>query len=147
MNENNFEVIGNNELLKDVKVNCTFTIYKNENITYETKTLLYNGESIVIPYDESYSFYEFHISYKDNFVESFRMENIFRNAYDQINHLYLERNKNDEILFWFVGRKADVGSNDVYKKILIPKDIYMKKNLIITKEDLKKYNNRFYSRY
>lgn len=141
MEKQYYEVVGKEELLKKSKI-CLLKVDEkgNENI----QTILCNGKLNKIEVEnEIASINRFFISYNDSQIEILSMENIFRNASDQINHLILEE-KDNEILIKFVGRRADLDADKGFQKKLTAKDEFYKIHNIQSEEEIKKNNMLFF---
>lgn len=141
MDKQYFQVFGKEELLKNTKINL---LKIDDQGHKSTSTILCNGKLNKIDAENEAAFiYEFYISYNDSHVQILKMENIFRNASDEVNQLYLEK-KDNNIFVKFIGREADLKVNEGFQKKLILKDEYYKLNHIQEDEELKKNNQLFF---
>ncbi len=143
MKNENFNIYGDEELLKNSKIN----IVEIDDLGNEkTKTLLFLGnKKIVEPKTETSAIYKVYISYKDSLVNVLKFENIMRNANDHINYLYLNK-ENDLIMLRYVGRESEIETKKGFGIFLLTKEEYYKVNNI-EKEDVKKNNELFFSEY
>lgn len=140
MDNEYFQVFGKNELLEKCKIN----LVKIDEVGNESiHNILCNGKLNQIKAEnESASIYKFYFSYNDNYIELLNTENIFRNASDKVNNLYIEE-KDSIIYIKFVGRKSDIGKDDIFRKALIDKEKYYEANSI-SHSDLSQINSLFF---
>ena len=144
MSNQNFKIIGDDELLK----NCKITIVKtDENGVSLKKSLLFKGEVFdVVSESEIAEIYDIYVSYKDSLVNQLNFENVFRNVDDRICNLYL--NKKDEQFFVkFVGREIDLKNNQGFLKPLISLKDFLNVNKIVEDSARSKVEENFFSFY
>ena len=142
MSNQNFKIIGDDELLK----NCKITIVKtDENGVSLKKSLLFKGEVFdVVSESEIAEIYDIYVSYKDSLVNQLNFENVFRNVDDRICNLYL--NKKDEQFFVkFVGREIDLKNNQGFLKPLISLKDFLNVNKIVEDSARSKVEENFFS--
>lgn len=139
MDNEYFQVFGNKELLEKCKINL---VKIDETGNESVNNILCNGKLNQIKTEnESAAIYKFYFSYKDSYVELLTTENIFRNASDQVNNLYIEE-KDSIIYVKFIGRKLDIEKDDVFRKALINKEKYYEINAI-SHNDLNQIDSLF----
>lgn len=121
MNNEYFKVFGEKKLLNRCKINLkVIDEIGNEHIY----NILCNGKvKDVKAENEAAVIYKFYFSYNDHAIEVLKTENIFRNASDQVNNLYIEE-KDGIIYVKFIGRKSDIENNENFRKMLIDKNKY-----------------------
>lgn len=120
MDNEYFQVFGKKEVLDKCKINLVKIDEAGKDSLYN---ILCNGKlNRVKAENESAAIYKFYISYNNSSVEVLKTENIFRNATDQVNYLYLEE-KDHLIYVKFVGRKANI-ENSEFNKVLIDRAQY-----------------------
>lgn len=144
MDQTEFKVYGNKELLDYSKIN----IYQqDENGKKQTETLFYLGELKEFkPNDEIAVFYEVYISYKDSLVNTLKFENVMRNANDHVNHIYIQK-ENDEISVIYIGRESEIETQKGFRTVLIPLNKYLELNHITSEKDKESTKNKFYDMF
>jgi hypothetical protein len=154
MNKQNFKVFGEESLLKDCKINIsTYRQIGYDNAaskhidTEEFKTLLFNGNFYPVESLPDDSIYTIYFSYKDSLVFVFKYENIMSGEESQINHFYIQKNK-DAITFKFVGNEEfSQEMNDRPINILIPLDEYLRKKRVTSEESINREKKLFFDFY
>lgn len=141
----NFEIFGEDALLKNIKVN----IIKNREDDVEKKqTLLFNGKQFSVQEEnETAYFYRIYLSYKDSLVSVLEYENILRGDKNQINQVYLFKEK-DGISFKFIGSKEflpDIDNRPAEQFITL-EQYFLQKN-INTVEGKSKVRELFFDFY
>ena len=140
MSNQKFKVFGDEVLLKDCKINIFTT---DETGFKKANTLLYNGKIFDVKSSEEMGeVYTIYVSYKDSLVNTLEFENIFRNAKDQVNNFYIDKNKNI-ITIKFIGRESDLKNGQGSEAIFIPWEDYLKTNSI-AKEKIKENKEVFF---
>lgn len=142
MENENFIVFGDENLLKNCKINISKIYSSNKQ---KTETLLFNGKTNNIKTDLD-AVYKMYFSYNDTLVSTLKMENIFYGASDQINHFYIQK-KEDAITVMFVGREADLKKGQGFKTILIPLDEYFKTENIFEDKLKTELKDLFFNEY
>jgi len=148
MNDSNFKIFGDQNLLKDIKINIVETRETRE--TRETgekkvNTLLFLGKKSTIEAEtETSVLYTVYVSYKDSLVNSLKFENIMRNSNTYINHLYISK-KDDSIILTYIGRESKI--NEGVNIVLLPKKEFFRNNNIEKQEEMKDYENLFFDNY
>lgn len=141
----NFEIFGEDALFKNIKVN----IIKNREDGVEKKqTLLFNGKQFSVKEEnETAYFYRIYLSYKDSLVSVLEYENILRGDKNQINQIYLFKEK-DGISFKFIGSKEflpDIDNRPAERFITL-EQYFLQKN-INTVEGKSKVRELFFDFY
>lgn len=147
MNEHkdNFEIFGEESLLKDIKLN----VVKRSEIGLKKKeTLIFNGEKYIVEEENETGFvYKIYVSYKDSLVNAMEYDNIMRGDDNQINHFYLYKNK-DIVYFKFVGVKKNLQEmEDRPIHSLIPVDEYFMQKRICNEDSISKEKKLFFDFY
>lgn len=133
MKEPDFRVFGDESLLKDWKIN----VYKVDENSETTKTLLYKGNCYEVESLENDIRYIVYFSYKDSLVNTIEYENIMGGEDNQINQIYLSKNDN-VVSCKFIGLKEFLKKiEERPETILIPIEEYTKINNS-KKEDVRK---------
>lgn len=142
-NKNNFEVFGEESLLKDCKIN----VYKSGEDLQMTKTLLFNGNRYEVKSSETDIRHIIYVSYRDSLVNIIDYENILRGEENQINHFYLYKNK-DIISFKFIGNEEFLKEKEESPgHILIPINEYLIQKHVDTEELKNKEKRLFFDFY
>ena len=146
--EPEFKIYGDEDLLKDIKINIKFTRDHYENgLESKLVTALYKGKRYKV--QGEYTFiYTFYLSYKDSLVTVREMENIMQYADGYINHLYIKKDEKDQIYLFYVGMEANIkkGWGFSTPPIMSLQKFFEKEN-ITHKEEQEKYKNYFFNFY
>jgi len=149
MNNPDFKIFGDKELLKDCKINLKLGFQKYKDGKYDDiylyKTILNKGEIKEFPY-EDYDYIDIYVSKNDSLVSVLRFENIMRNANDYINHLYLKKEHN-LIKILYVGRESGIKNEQGIHKILIPLEDFYKQENIKKNEEKEITKKLFFNNY
>lgn len=144
MENSNFEIYGNEELIKHSKINI---VKIDDNGNERQQTLLFFGKTNIIKAEtEVGATYKVYISYKDSLVNVLQFENVMRYANDHINRFYMIREK-DYISVLYIGRKANLNNKEGFRVFLIPTKDFFKLNAIEDKEDKNKYKKLFFTKF
>lgn len=130
MKNSDFKVIGNEEIIKDIKINVQKG-YKNDTI----ENLISNNKINNIESSED-GIYIFYISYKGLVINKV-VDDVFYGVSDPA-HIFNVEEKDKQIIITYIGRESDVESKKGYKVILLPKEQYFKINNISDSEEIKK---------
>jgi hypothetical protein len=143
MDKHNFKVFGEESLLKDCKIN----VYKSSENLQRTETLLFKGNQYEVKSSESDIRYIVYVSYKDSLVNTIDYENIMGGEENQINHFYIQKNK-DVIVVKFVGLEELLQEvEDRPIDVLIPVDEFFGKKKINSEELKNKEKKLFFDFY
>ncbi|WP_155995250.1 hypothetical protein [Tenacibaculum ovolyticum] len=143
--EPKFKVIGESEVLKDLRINLHLTRQTNpeEEIFF---TLLDKG--VLSNVDTQYTFFhKIYFSYKGASVAVLEFDNIDDKSGDYINHLYVSKEK-DSLYVQYIGRESEIKHKSTYKKtpMISLKDWY--NNKTITSQKMKEsYHKMFFEYY
>ncbi len=144
MDNQNFKLFGNEELLTNSKINI---VKIDESGNKNVQTLLFLGkQKNVIVETEVGVVYNVYVSYNDSVFNVLKFENVMRNANDHINHLYMTK-ENNSIYINYVGREAEIENKKGFGVFLLPKAEYFKLNNIENDDEKKKQNELFSSEY
>lgn len=144
MDNQNFKLFGDEELLTNSKINI---VKINEAGKKNVQTLLFLGkQKDVIAETEVGVVYNVYVSYNDSVFNVLKFENVMRNASDHINHLYMTK-ENDSIYINYVGRETEIENKKGFGVFLVPKAEYFKLNNIDNDEEIKKQNDLFSDEY
>ena len=144
MNKQNFKVFGEDDLLRNTKINIVETGETGEKIE---KTFLFKGEKYDVEAEvETGGVYEVYVSYKDSLVNVLKFENVMRNANDYINHLYLT-NTDNKINILYVGRESDIAKKKGFNVFLIALDEYYKIHDITSDNEIKENNILLFEKF
>jgi hypothetical protein len=132
MNEQEFKVFGENEVLKNCKINI---VKVNEQGVEKKETLLCNGKQYSIKTeDEVGAIYTVYFSYNDSLVNIIKYENILRGTNEEINNFYITKNQS-AVLAKLIGKKNNLKIGKGHQVVLMPIVDYFKEQKIESEQD------------